>query len=199
MIKAVFFDFDETLQDRTAAFERYMDGFFARFFPGVTGGELEEKKHQMRQSGNGGYVDRVEWYKGLIALWHWTDAPAAEALAEHYDRTFGDCCVIFPDAVPMLQALRKKGIVTGVITNGPSYLQNHKMDESGLRPYLDLVIVSGDVGVHKPDPALFLYSYVRKEAVLSSQIEGTQSTLDELLLFENEGVPGVPVEAPHPP
>ena len=40
MIKAVFFDFDETLQDRTAAFERYMDGFFARFFPGVTGGEL---------------------------------------------------------------------------------------------------------------------------------------------------------------
>ena len=34
MIKAVFFDFDETLQDRTAAFERYMDGFFARFFPG---------------------------------------------------------------------------------------------------------------------------------------------------------------------
>ena len=28
MIKAVFFDFDETLQDRTAAFERYMDGFF---------------------------------------------------------------------------------------------------------------------------------------------------------------------------
>mgnify|MGYP003236750659 FL=1 len=60
MIKAVFFDFDETLQDRTAAFERYMDGFFARFFPGVTGGELEKKKHQMRQSGNGGYVDRVE-------------------------------------------------------------------------------------------------------------------------------------------
>lgn len=32
------------------------------------------------------------------------------------------------------------------------------MDESGLRPYLDLVIVSGDVGVHKPDPALFLYA-----------------------------------------
>ena len=45
-----------------------------------------------------------------------------------------------------------------------------------------------------PDPALFLYSYVRKEAVLSSQIEGTQSTLDELLLFENEGVPGVPID-----
>ena len=63
MIKAVFFDFDETLQDRTAAFERYMDGFFARFFPGVTGEELEEKKHQMRQRrlrGPGGVVQRAD-------------------------------------------------------------------------------------------------------------------------------------------
>jgi Fic family protein len=36
-----------------------------------------------------------------------------------------------------------------------------------------------------PDLNLFLYSYVRKEAVLSSQIEGTQSSLSDLLLYEN--------------
>jgi Fic family protein len=42
-----------------------------------------------------------------------------------------------------------------------------------------------------PDPELFLYMYVRKEAVLSSQIEGTQSSLSDLLLFEVEGEPGV--------
>jgi Fic family protein len=42
------------------------------------------------------------------------------------------------------------------------------------------------------DPELFLYTYIRKEAVLSSQIEGTQSTLADLLLFEHEAVPGVP-------
>lgn len=45
-----------------------------------------------------------------------------------------------------------------------------------------------------PDPQLFLYSYVRKEAVLSSQIEGTQSSLSELLLFENDAVAGVPID-----
>lgn len=42
-----------------------------------------------------------------------------------------------------------------------------------------------------PDPDQFLYTYVRKEAVLSSQIEGTQSSLSDLLLFENEAAPGV--------
>jgi Fic family protein len=36
-----------------------------------------------------------------------------------------------------------------------------------------------------PDLGLFIYAYVRKEAVLSSQIEGTQSSLSDLLLFEN--------------
>jgi Fic family protein len=45
-----------------------------------------------------------------------------------------------------------------------------------------------------PDPQIFLYSYVRKEAVLSSQIEGTQSSLSDLLLFEAEGSPGVPLD-----
>ncbi len=45
-----------------------------------------------------------------------------------------------------------------------------------------------------PDPQLFLYSYVRKEAVLSSQIEGTQSSLSDLLLYEFEGAPGAPLD-----
>ena len=43
-----------------------------------------------------------------------------------------------------------------------------------------------------PSPEQFLYSYVRKEAVLTAQIEGTQSSLSELLLFEHEEAPGIP-------
>lgn len=45
-----------------------------------------------------------------------------------------------------------------------------------------------------PDRSLFLYFYVRKEAVLSSQIEGTQSSISELLLYENNEAPGVPLD-----
>jgi len=45
-----------------------------------------------------------------------------------------------------------------------------------------------------PDPNIFLYAYVRREAVLSSQIEGTQSSLADLLLFELEEAPGVPFD-----
>ena len=45
-----------------------------------------------------------------------------------------------------------------------------------------------------PDKNLFLYMYVRKEAVLSSQIEGTQSTLDDLLHFEAVAAQGQPID-----
>lgn len=45
-----------------------------------------------------------------------------------------------------------------------------------------------------PDTSLFIYFYVRKEAVLSSQIEGTQSSLSDLLLFENEQQPSTPID-----
>jgi Fic family protein len=45
-----------------------------------------------------------------------------------------------------------------------------------------------------PDISMFLYMYVRKEALISSQIEGTQSSLSDLLLFENDEKPSVPVD-----
>lgn len=48
-----------------------------------------------------------------------------------------------------------------------------------------------------PNAQLLLYSFVRKEAVLSSQIEGTQSSLADLLLFEADEQPGVPLDDAH--
>ncbi len=50
--------------------------------------------------------------------------------------------------------------------------------------------------IHKtiPNTSLFIYMYVRKEALLSSQIEGTQSSFSDLMLFEHHQKPGVSLE-----
>lgn len=155
MTKAVLFDFDETLQDRTLAFEGYMDAFLDEYLPNISQKEREAHKQDMRITGNGGYVNRVEWCTNLVKMWGWENAPDATVLANHYDYNFGDFNVIFENSIPLLKELKARGYLTGVITNGPSVLQNHKMDTSGLRPYCDIVVVSGDEGVHKPDPRLF--------------------------------------------
>ena len=158
MVKAVFFDFDETLQDRTAAFEKYMVTFMNDYLPNLSPEETEKRKNDMVTTGNGGYVNRVEWYQNLIDMWGWENAPSATELAQHYDLKFGYHNVIFDGSVPLLKALRKKGIITGVITNGPSILQQTKMNESGLLPYCDIVVISGDLPFAKPDPKIFYYT-----------------------------------------
>ena len=45
-----------------------------------------------------------------------------------------------------------------------------------------------------PDPSLFKYLFIRKEALLSSQIEGTQSSIADLMLHESHEQPGVPID-----
>lgn len=72
------------------------------------------------------------------------------------------------------------------------------LDLSGLYTLLDRANAAigrlDGISMILPDSSLFLYMYVRKEAVLSSQIEGTQSSLSDLLLFETTEVPGVPID-----
>ena len=69
---------------------------------------------------------------------------------------------------------------------------------ASLRARFDEALVSlgrlDSVTLLLPDGSLFLYTYVRKEAVLSSMSEGTQSSLSDLLLFEADEQPGVPLD-----
>ena len=67
-----------------------------------------------------------------------------------------------------------------------------------LRNKFDLALLAlgrlDSISTLLPYTSLFLYMYVRKEAVLSSMIEGTQSSLSDLLLYELDQEPGVPLD-----
>ena len=73
-----------------------------------------------------------------------------------------------------------------------------KLEFDGLYPHLERASQSlgrlNSMTKLRPDVRFLLYLYVRKEALVSSQIEGTQSSFIDLLLFENEAAPKVPVE-----
>lgn len=67
-----------------------------------------------------------------------------------------------------------------------------------LYPYLEkaTLALAELNSIHKtiPNTAIFIYMYVRKEALLSSQIEGTQSSFSDLILFEHNQSPKVSLE-----
>jgi REG-2-like HAD superfamily hydrolase len=65
-----------------------------------------------------------------------------------------DIWVAYPDVQPALEALKKRGCLLGVIANGEHYVKEALVKLS-LAEYLDVITISEDVGVEKPDPRIF--------------------------------------------
>jgi Fic family protein len=86
-----------------------------------------------------------------------------------------------------------RAFVPGPLPPQPPLELNKALQEAGNRAYLTLGRLDS-AAAFLPDTSVFLYQYIRKEAVLSSQIEGTQSSLSDLMLFEIDGAPGVPLD-----
>lgn len=154
-IKAVLFDFDDTLQSREDGYKGYCDFFLKKYFPNISQEERAVKMDEMERYVDGGYRPREEYFTELVSVWNWKNAPKLEELCEHYDKYFGKFTAVFPEAFEVVKTLRERGYLLGIVSNGPSFLQNTKMDTAGVRPFFDVVMISGDYGVHKPDRALF--------------------------------------------
>ena len=154
-IRAVLFDFDDTLQNRSIAFQRYCAFFFAKYFPDLPADEVKRRSEEMLRRNNGGYVNYIDYFLSLFEDWGWQDAPPVGDIYREYQFRFPEYVSLFPDTVEVLTALKRRGLLIGVITNGTSLMQNRKLDVSGLRPLLDVTVVSGDERVHKPDPEIF--------------------------------------------
>ena len=69
-----------------------------------------------------------------------------------------EICVPLPGAVSLLNALKDK-VKIGIITNGFTALQQIRLERTGLRDYFDLLVISEEVGVAKPDRKIFDYTF----------------------------------------
>lgn len=154
-VRAVLFDFDDTLQDRAKAFLQYCAFFFQKYFPDLPPEETARRSAEMLRRNNGGYVNYIDYFLSLFEDWGWTDPPPVGDIYREFQFRLPEYTSLFPEAEEVLRALKRRGLRIGVVTNGPSLMQNRKLDVSGLRPLLDIAVVSGDEGVHKPDPEIF--------------------------------------------
>jgi HAD superfamily hydrolase (TIGR01549 family) len=97
------------------------------------------------------YIERLTDFlrqQGIV------DEELIAAAQESYRRDWFEHMVLYEDAVHTLEALRPR-FKLGLITNGPVWTQRPKIERFRLVEYLDLLIVSEEVGVAKPDPAIF--------------------------------------------
>ena len=64
----------------------------------------------------------------------------------------------FPGALQTLVELRRRGVALALVTNGETASQRGKIDKVGLVPYFDVVVVEGEFGIGKPEPAVFRHA-----------------------------------------
>ena len=151
MIKAVLFDFDNTLGDREEyAYRAYTD-LVEEAFPEAS----EEDKENYVQAlmvfdqygtDNKDYVnERFEREFGK---------EIRKDLNKWWNENFWRYTVLYEGVTELLRELRKDYLV-GIVTNGHKDGQRKKLELTGLYEEVDEVIISGAAGVHKPDPKIY--------------------------------------------
>ncbi|MDB5535706.1 MAG: HAD-superfamily hydrolase, subfamily variant 1 [Devosia sp.] len=154
MIKAVLFDLDETLLVRKAAIRAFIEEQYQRHAADFAGVARDQYVVRFLALEDEGRTPKTEVYPQLAAELGLGALAAADLLAD-YQTVYPRYAVLSPGATETLLALRAKGLKTGIITNGSAVVQNGKIDATGLRPLLDIVLVSEAEGLRKPDRRIF--------------------------------------------
>jgi len=140
------FDLDNTLVDRMSAFQRFADQFADRHGLGPVGAAW------LVAADEDGFSNRRRLFE-QFRLRFGLDDPVEQLLDAYYEDYLG---CFSPDLAVngALARLKQAGWRLAVATNGPS-TQRVKIDRAGLRPLLDAVCISQELGVAKPDRRIF--------------------------------------------
>ena len=159
MIKGVAFDFDCTLYNRERVWDRLSEGFVQRFGnyiePSLSKNEVLEI---LRQGDAEGIANDDTWRgiferyirKGLFAR----ELPFGD-FYEFIKAEFPPAIVLHDDVADCIRELKKRGIKTGIYTNGVSDYGRMKLGATGVDALVDYILCSGDIDIEKPDPRGF--------------------------------------------
>lgn len=164
---AILFDLDDTLIDRA----RQTDAFAAVFEENFKAALAEESLTQGRaglaraiaEADLRGYRKRTEFATLLRELILWRQLPSADELLAFWWQEFPRRAVATEGLYEVLQHLRGAGYRLGIITNGIVPSQTAKIEHLNLRDYVDEVVISGALEIHKPDPRIFHHALGRVE------------------------------------
>jgi putative hydrolase of the HAD superfamily len=157
-IRAVFLDVDDTLVD--------YDNAARRAFAAVLGADADYERfcaldHYARfLSGEFGFEEMRErrMAEFLTLVGRTTDAVEAAEIERRRFEGLAEYYTLFDDVLPCLAALRARGLRLGLITNNESVHQRAKIRAVGLDELVDVIVISGELGIAKPAAAIFAHA-----------------------------------------
>ncbi len=155
MIKAVIFDFDGTLSNRKKNAYQTYDAYFADYFKDLSEIEYEALLQDMMFYDADGTLD-METRMIPFLKKYGKDLPEdfTQVFSKFYTAHMYMRTELKEEALEVIRKL-KENYKIAILSNGDPFSQHHKIDHVQIEPYFDEVMVSGDIGIHKPDPGIF--------------------------------------------
>lgn len=154
-ISAVLFDLDETLLDRTTSLVSFLTDQHSRFVDRLGCAPLKAWRDRFLVLDARGHCHKAIVYPALLDEFGGDPKAAGELLNDYRER----CCQHargFPGMAEVLEVLRSRGLLLGIVTNGETAFQMRHVEALGLAALVDTVLISEAEGLRKPDAALFL-------------------------------------------
>jgi len=152
-MKAVFFDLDETILDRTRSLKEFVF-WQARGMLRNSISDEEAFCQRFIELDSNGKVWKDKVYKKLIDEFNITDWSASELL-QSYELCFSGFSKLKPQSLEALQCLNNKGYQPGLVSNGKSPFQERNFNALGVSDLFNVVIISEAVGYRKPEKEIF--------------------------------------------
>jgi len=154
MIKAIIFDLDGTLLNRDATVQKFIDDQYERLKNWL--GHIPKELYTSRfvELDCHGYVWKDKVYQQLINEFN-IYGITWERLKDYLEE-FKNHCIPFPNLISMLEALKKKSYLIGIITNGKGQFQMDNIRALGIEKYFKTILISEWEGIKKPNPEIFV-------------------------------------------
>lgn len=190
VIKAVLFDLDGTLLDRDKSVKRFVDNQYERLHRYL--GHIPKEKYITRfiELDNRGYVWKDKVYQQLVEEFS-IQRIDSTYLLEDYLRKFHHHCIPFPNLHGMLENLKKKRLLLGIITNGFGKFQMDNIEALGIAKYMDTILVSETEGIKKPNPEIFERALKRLNVVPSESVFVGDHPQNDVEASEHIGMKGI--------
>lgn len=147
--QAILFDLDDTLYDLRSYWRGRLSEALAEISTRYP--QLERDALVREAIAQKVYIDKMPGFLRSLGI---DDEPLIAGTHDSFGRDWFARLVLHDDALATLEALRPH-YKLGLVTNGPSRTQRPKIEQFGLGAFLDVLIVSEEAGVAKPDPAIF--------------------------------------------
>lgn len=154
--KAVIFDLDQTLLDRTTSLIKFLT-WQVNFFQLVPADDREKFIQRFLELDDNGKVWKDRVYENLIQEFS-IQHHSKEILLTSYINDFNKFSCCFEHVENIIIQLKQQGYLIGLISNGRTPFQEHNFYALGITEYFSSIIISEAVGLRKLDPAIFLLS-----------------------------------------